>query len=115
MKQHASALSGGKAGATGETMKKRTNQNRLRVHFLKKFRSASQSADRLLKLAQGAVDEATVIELEGYKAQMEAVYMMERQDYEEALNLLLKSKHIFEQIATYQDTLEALIYGEKVS
>lgn len=41
MKQHATALTGGKAGATGESMAQRTNPSRLRVHYLKRFRSAS--------------------------------------------------------------------------
>ena len=57
----------------------------------------------------------SLIEIEGYKAQMDAIYRMERHDYEDALNHLLKAKLIFEKIASYQDTLEALIYGEKVS
>ena len=94
---------------------KRTNPNRLRVHYLKRFQRASQSAQKLLKLANGAVDEISLIEIEGYVAHFDAVYNMERRQYEEALNNLLKSKLIFEQIASYQDTLEALIYGEKVS
>lgn len=46
---------------------------------------------------------------------MDAIYNMEKHDFEEALNNLLKAKLIFEQIASYQDTLEALIYGEKVN
>ena len=46
---------------------------------------------------------------------MTAIYNMEKHEHEEALNDLLKAKLIFEQIASYQDTLEALIYGEKVN
>jgi len=47
---------------------KRTNPNRLRVHYLKRFQKASQAADIILKMATGAVDEITLIEIEGYKA-----------------------------------------------
>lgn len=118
MKQHASALSGGKAGgnvAGAGTMSQRTNPNRLRAHYLKRFRKASQAAVRLNQLATGAVDDITLIEIEGYKAQMEALNNMERLKNEEALNDFLKAKHIFEQIASYQEPLEALIYGEKVN
>mgnify|MGYP000203270824 CR=1 FL=1 len=115
MKQHASAISGGKAAANSGSMTKRTNANRLRVHYLKLFHKASQAAENLYKLATGAVDDISLIELEGYKAQMNATYSMEKHDFEEALNELLKAKLIFEQIASYQDTLEALIYGEKIN
>ena len=37
-------------------------------------------------MATGAVDDISLIEIEGYKAQMEAVFRMEKHDYEEALN-----------------------------
>ena len=104
----------GSAGASS-TLSSRTNANRLRVHYLKRFKKASQSAERLLRLVKDAVDPVSLIEIEGYKAQMNAVFSMEKHDYEEAMNDLLKAKHIFEQIASYQDTLEALIYGEKVN
>ena len=115
MKQHASTISGGKAGANSGTMAQRGNANRLRVHYLKRFQKASQAATKLHKLATGAVDDISLIEIEGYQAQMNAIYNMERHEHEEALNDLLKAKLIFEQIASYQDTLEALIYGEKVN
>ena len=56
-----------------------------------------------------------MIEIEGYKAQMNAICNMERQNYEEAINDFLKAKLIFSQIGATQDTLEAIIYNEKVS
>lgn len=46
---------------------------------------------------------------------MNAIYNMERQNYEEAINDFLKAKLIFSQIGSTQDTLEAIIYNEKVS
>ena len=70
MKQHGSAISGGKTvgvSAAG-TLLKRTNPNRLRVHYLKRFQKASEAASKLLKLATGAVDDISLIEIEGYKA-----------------------------------------------
>ena len=69
MKQQAAALSSGKAAnAGGASLASRNNANRLRVHYLKRFHRASQSADKLLKLATGAVDDISLIEIEGYKA-----------------------------------------------
>eukprot|EP00354_Favella_ehrenbergii_P009812 CAMPEP_0170462250 /NCGR_PEP_ID=MMETSP0123-20130129/7825_1 /TAXON_ID=182087 /ORGANISM="Favella ehrenbergii, Strain Fehren 1" /LENGTH=343 /DNA_ID=CAMNT_0010727421 /DNA_START=18 /DNA_END=1049 /DNA_ORIENTATION=- len=115
MKQHASALSGGKAVAQSGTMSTRSNPNRLRIHYLKRFQKASVQASQLLEKATGAVDELSLIEIEGYKAQMNAVYNMERHDYEEALNDFLKAKLIFSEIGSKQDTLETIIFNEKVS
>ena len=56
-----------------------------------------------------------MIEIEGYKAQMNATFNMERHDYEEAINDFLKAKLIFNEIGSTQDTLEGLIYSEKAS
>ena len=40
---------------------------------------------------------------------------MEVLKFEEALDHLLKAKIIYEKMAEYKATLDALIYGEKVS
>ena len=46
---------------------------------------------------------------------MSAVYQMEVKKFNEALDNLLKAKIIYEKIAQYKDTLEAVIYTEKVT
>ena len=56
MKQHASALSGGKASANNGSLAARTNPNRLRIHYPKRFHKASQAAGKLVQMADGAVD-----------------------------------------------------------
>jgi len=53
--------------------------------------------------------------VEAYASQMSAVYLMEAKKYQEALDNLVKTKIIYEKIAKYKDTLEAIIYKEKVS
>ena len=63
---------------------------------MKRFLKASQAAAKLLKLATGAVDDISLIEIEGYKSQIDAIYNMEKHEFEEALNNLLKAKMIFE-------------------
>jgi hypothetical protein len=40
---------------------------------------------------------------------------MEVKDYKNALDNLLKTKIIYEKIANFKDTLEAIIYKERVS
>jgi hypothetical protein len=46
---------------------------------------------------------------------MSAVYLMEIKDYKNALENLLRTKIIYEKIAYYKDTLEAIIYRERVN
>ena len=99
MKQHATNLLGGKASGASENLAQRTNPNRLRVHYLKRFRQASKDAANLLSKAQGAVDEASLIEIEGYKAQMDAISNMERFQHEQAINDLLKAIMIYKHIS----------------
>lgn len=43
------------------------------------------------------------------------IYQTEIKDYQKALDNLLKSKIIYEKIAQFKDTLEAIIYKEKVN
>jgi hypothetical protein len=45
---------------------------------------------------------------------MSAIYQMEVKDFKGALDNLIKTKIIYEKIAQYKDTLEAIIYKEKV-
>jgi len=40
---------------------------------------------------------------------------METKEYKTALDNLLKSKIIYEKVSQYKDTLEAIIYKEKIS
>jgi hypothetical protein len=46
---------------------------------------------------------------------MDATFAMERNDHESAINNFLTAKLIFSEIGSTQDTLEALIYTEKVN
>ena len=55
------------------------------------------------------------MEVEAYVAGMLAVYEMEKKDFHSALDNLLKSKIIYEKISQYKDSLEAIIYKERVS
>ena len=46
---------------------------------------------------------------------MLAVYQMDIKDYQSALDNLLKSKIVYEKISFYKDSLEAIIYRERIS
>jgi len=45
---------------------------------------------------------------------MNAIYQLECKDYQGALDNLLRSKIIYQKISSFKDTLEEVIYKEKV-
>ena len=71
------------------------------MHYLKRFKKASQCAKEMVKLSKDAVDDLTHVEMEAYECLMTAVYLIELFSFEEALNMLLKAKVIFEQLRGY--------------
>jgi hypothetical protein len=46
---------------------------------------------------------------------MLAIYLIESKKFEEALDNLLKAKIIYQKISQFKDTLEEIIYKEKVN
>jgi hypothetical protein len=55
------------------------------------------------------------VEYEAYSSHIQAVYEMEIKDQKTALDNLIKSKIIYEKTSQYKDSLEAIIYKEKVN
>ena len=55
------------------------------------------------------------MEVEAYASHIQAVFQLECKAYGEALDNLLKSKIIYQKISEFKDTLEEIIYKEKVS
>ena len=45
---------------------------------------------------------------------MQAAFMMETDQYERALDLLITSKVIYQKISQFKDSLEAVIYNERI-
>ena len=79
------------------------NTNRQRVHSLKRFKRASITAKAL---SAANLDVISSFELEAYAQQMQATFLMEVFQYEQALDLLLRSKFIYEQIGQGKDLVE---------
>ena len=46
---------------------------------------------------------------------MQAVYLIEVEKYQAALDLLLNSKAIYQKLTSYKDSIEAVLYQEKLS
>jgi hypothetical protein len=93
----------------------RTNANRLRVHYLKRFKAAAKTASFIINQCSSALNEQSLFELEAYQCFMQAMFQMESHKLDEALDNFLKSQVIYKQLAEYRDPLEALIYTEKVN
>jgi signal recognition particle subunit SRP68 len=91
------------------------NPNRLKFHARKRLQKAHASAKYLLEVAQQSLDGYQQKEVEAYVTSMLAVYEMEVKEHESALDNLVRSKIIYEKIAQHKDSLEAIIYREKVS
>jgi len=72
MKQQASNLSGKSATAKDKKSGTRSNVNRLRVHYLKRFKRATQGATKLKDICNDAVDEPSSFELVAYEELMRA-------------------------------------------
>ena len=89
--------------------------NRLKFHFKKRFRLAWLAAKELQKVGETRLDAFSQIEVEAYVAHFGALFMMENKQHQEALDNLIKCKVIYEKISQYKDTLEAIIYQEKIS
>lgn len=91
------------------------NPNRVKYLAKKRLQKASLAAQALLDVARGSLDAFQQVEIEAYVAHIQAVYQIESKDYEGALDNLLKSKIIYQKISEFKDTLEEIIYKEKVN
>lgn len=115
MKQVAANLTSKQATGVNSLPGNRNNPNRLRMHYLKRFRAAAKTARWVIDNCKGAFDDESQFELEAYSDVMQAVYLMEYHKHDQAIDHLLKAQVIYKQLAEYRDPMEALIYSEKVN
>ena len=52
--------------------------------------------------------------MQAYVDSMQAAYLIEVKKWAEALDLLLSSKVIYQKISSFKDSLEAVVYQEKI-
>jgi hypothetical protein len=67
-----------------------------------------------LKVAEACLDGYAKFEMEAYILSMQSNYLMEIKKWESALNKLLQARTIFTQVLKYKDSIEAVIYQEKL-
>jgi RNA-binding signal recognition particle 68 len=80
---------------------------------MKRLQKAFETSQYFLSVATDSLDAYSLVEVEAYVSQIQAQYQMDRKQFKPALDNLLKSKIIYEKMAQYKDTLEAIIYKEK--
>ena len=68
-----------------------------------------------MDVAKDSLDAYQQVEVEAYSSLMQGIYLLESKDFQNALDYLLKSKIIYQKISQFKDTLEEVIYKEKVS
>lgn len=74
----------------------------------------NRSCKQLLDVSNECLDGYSKYETEAYVNGMQAAYLMEIEKYQEALDLLMKSKVIYSKISEFKDSLEAVIYDERI-
>jgi len=52
--------------------------------------------------------------MEAYILQMKGTFLLEKEHWQEALDALLRAKLIYQKISEFKDSLEAVIYIEKI-
>ena len=68
-----------------------------------------------MAVAKESLDPYQQIEIDAYSANLQAVFQLEAKDYENALDNLLKAKIIYTKLIQFKDTLEEIIYKEKLT
>ena len=71
------------------------NTFRLKTHAKKRFKSVYRSCKQLLGVSDQCLDGYSKNETEAYVNGMQAAYLIEVEQYQKALDLLMKSKVIY--------------------
>ena len=67
-----------------------------------------------MDVSRNSLDAYQQVEVEAYTSLMQGIYLLECKDYQNALDNLLRAKIIYQKISNLKDTLEEVIYKEKV-
>jgi predicted AAA+ superfamily ATPase len=60
------------------------------------------------------LDGFSKYEAQAYIESMQAAYFIEVEKWQDALDYLVRAKLIYQKVAQYKDSLEAVIYQEKI-
>lgn len=90
------------------------NPFRLNIHARKRLGTMFKACAQLKKVADDCLDGFSQYEMQAYVESMQASHLIECKKWAESLDLLLSSKVIYQKIASFKDSLEAVIYEEKI-
>lgn len=87
----------------------------IRYTITQKFKRATAEAKRVLNLCKERADTQTILEAEAYFYLAESNYLIFKRKFSEALTLLKKASNIYESISNLKDTIESIVYKEKIN
>jgi signal recognition particle subunit SRP68 len=95
---------------------KKKGENRQKFHARKKLKKSVKAAEELVVLLEKiSSDSSSKLEASAYLESLSGALDIEYERYQEAMNHLIKSKVIYQSISQNKDSLEAAIYGDKVT
>ena len=87
---------------------------RLRHEITRKFKRATQNAQKIYDICQKIGDTQTQLEGEAYYHFINSNFLIFNSKFEDALKLLKKACNIYEKIKLLKDTIESIEYEEKI-
>ena len=87
----------------------------MKVHARKRFQRVFATGDQLKLVAEECLDGFSRYEIEAYVESMQASYLIEVGKWQLALDKLMRAKILYQKIMTLKDSIEAVIYSEKIS
>ena len=109
-----------KAGLKNQSLFNQQDKNsgrniyRLKAHARKRFQAAFKSCKQLAGVIEEVLDSFSRYETQAYLEGMQASYLMEVEKWQEALDYLMRAKVIYQKVCQFKDSLEAVVYQEKI-
>mmetsp|Transcript_18005 Transcript_18005/g.15722 ORF Transcript_18005/g.15722 Transcript_18005/m.15722 type:complete len:92 (+) Transcript_18005:382-657(+) len=87
---------------------------RAKVHIKKKFKKAVSWAQNLKDICKNHTEEKSVLESEAYLDYMQGMYHFEIEEWDKALNSFKKAHAIYDQLCKYSNSVQKILYKEKI-
>jgi len=87
----------------------------LRYNIKKKLKKAADVSKQILDIAKFKCDTQTILEAEAYYNYSMANYLLFVRKFQEALDLFKVAAKIYENFSVLKDTIEAIVYRERIN
>lgn len=88
---------------------------KLRSNIKRQFHKAAKLADEFMQLCKEVGNDQTILQAEAYKTFMQANSQIMEGDFNNALSNLKRSHKILESLSTMKDTIEQIIYKDRLT